>query len=115
MLWEYKPPKFSITDQCFELQLEMPEEAMILLPLYPGFCTILVNWWRCCPCSGTSAAETVLAFCSARCMLQDLSLCSGTCTREAMDLGLYLLRWRKDGVVKLVGGPGRCIQFRSLH
>lgn len=49
-LWECQNQKFMITDQCFELQLEMPEQAMLLLPLYPGFCTILVNGWRCCPC-----------------------------------------------------------------
>lgn len=34
-LWECQKPKFSITDQCFELQIELPEQVMFLLPLSP--------------------------------------------------------------------------------
>lgn len=41
--------EFSITDRRFELRLEMPEQAMLLSPLSPGFCACLVTGWRCCP------------------------------------------------------------------
>lgn len=76
---------------------------MFLLPLFPGSCATVVTGWRCCLCSGTSAAEKALAFCGAQCIARDLSLCRGTGTSEAMEFGLCLSQRRKDGMVKLVG------------
>lgn len=56
---------------------------------------VLPTQWHVCCWKGT---------CLLRCSVpQDLSLCSGTCTSEAIDLGLCLLQWRKDGMVKVVG------------
>lgn len=111
-LWECQNPKFSITDQCFELQIELPEQVMSHFFSLP--------FW----CRGGGAAHAFLqphvccwkfVLCSAQGVPQALSLCSGTCTSEVVDLGLSLLQWRKDGMVKLLGGLRRCMLFRSLH